>query len=337
MPYIAPWFADGRWWRVSFRSLSLINSPNEHETEEYMTDKRSGTAVSPTDHIPNEHFVFDTEYARDNFFHNDDMIRVKQSVHNRYRSNPQTIIDHLLDSLALIGFESVLDLGCGNGFILREVALRLRAPGRAVGLDNAPGVLSEARRKVADLWTPVEFYERSADELDCFESDSFDRVMANYMMHYVPDIDHCLAEVRRIMTARGFFILTTDSTVSMHEMYRVHFEALEELDFPQRLFKATPKGRISLDDGDKILRDHFSVVEKRIYPDSLVFTSTQPFMDFYTIGHNYCCANSVAAEDLTAEMFGALYTAVESKVQEAIDSRGKFEVTKSTGSFLCWP
>lgn len=294
-------------------------------------------AGSDYSHIPREHFVFDAEYVRDHFFHNDDMIRVKQAIHNGHRTNPETIIDHLLRCLSLTGREAVLDLGCGNGFILREIVLRLRQGGRAVGLDIAPGVLEEAQRKLSVSWVPVEWVEGSADDLSAFPDRAFDRVMANYMMHYVPDLDRCFEEIRRVLTPRGHFVLTTDSVVSMNEMYRVHFDALRRLDFPERLFKATPKGRISLDAGRPLLEKYFDLVEKRIYPDTLVFESSAPFMEFYTVGHNYCCAASVAADDLTPAMFSALYSEVEAQVAAIIEREGRFEVTKVTGSFICWP
>ncbi|MFF3671611.1 class I SAM-dependent methyltransferase [Microtetraspora malaysiensis] len=287
-----------------------------------------------TEIIPTEHFRFSVETARDRFFKDTAMLDVKQIVHNRYRTNPQSMIDHMLQALALTGAEELLDLGCGNGFVLEHLRPHLAA-GRIVGLDVAPAVLEAAAARLAGAATPCEWIEGSADDLSMLADDSFDRVMANYMMHYVPDIDRCLAETRRVLRPGGRFLLTTDRPDSMLEMYQVHFSALREMGAPVDLFKATPKGRISLLNGADYLGEHFLMVESVHWQDQLRFTDPAPFMEFYRVGHNYCCAASEPDARLDEEFFAELHTRVENQVRNIIDSAGCFKVTKYTGSFIC--
>ena len=50
-----------------------------------------------------------------------------------------------LDLLAIAPGERALDVGCGSGVVLREVAGRVAPDGLAVGLDASPALLAVAR------------------------------------------------------------------------------------------------------------------------------------------------------------------------------------------------
>ncbi|MEV0577089.1 class I SAM-dependent methyltransferase [Streptomyces sp. NPDC050392] len=284
--------------------------------------------------IPEQHFEFPTETARDRFFADTRMLDVKQRVHNAYRTNPRSMVDHMIGNLQLTGKEDLLDLGCGNGFILEHLRPHL-ADGTITGLDNAPAVLDAARRRLQGTATPCTWIESSADELTMLGDDTFDRVMANYMIHYVPDLDRCFAGVRRVMRPGGTFQLTTDRPDSMLEMYDVHFQALRALAAPDDLFKATPKGRLSLETGAAQLEQHFEHVEKVTWQDQLRFTDPEPFMEFYEVGHNHCCASSVPDSRLDDTFYAQLRDLVKAEVVRRINADGHFSVTKFTGSFLC--
>ncbi|MFD8261353.1 class I SAM-dependent methyltransferase [Streptomyces griseoluteus] len=284
--------------------------------------------------IPAEHFTFSTETARERFFKDTSMLDVKQDVHNRFRTNPQSMIGHMIANLELTGAEDLLDLGCGNAFVLEHLRPHL-AGGTITGLDNAPAVLQAARHRMHGTATPCRWIEGSADDLSMLGDHAFDRVMANYMIHYVPDLDRCFTEVRRVMRPGGLFHLTTDRPDSMLEMYDAHFASLREMGAPVDLFKATPKGRLSLDNGAGILGQHFEQVRKVVWQDQLRFTDPGPFMRFYEVGHNHCCASSEPDERLDEAFFTELRDRVRAKVVAAIEQNGHFAVTKFTGTFLC--
>ncbi|WP_406834889.1 class I SAM-dependent methyltransferase [Streptomyces sp. AHU1] len=284
--------------------------------------------------IPARHFEFSTETARDRFFNDTRMLDAKQWVHNAFRTNPQSMLDHMIGNLALTGTEDLLDLGCGNAFILEGLRPHF-AEGTITGLDIAPAVLEAAAQRLRGTATPCRWIEGSADDLSMLGDNAFDRVMANYMIHYVPDLDRCFTEVRRVMRDGGIFQLTTDRTDSMLEMYQVHFAALKAMNAPEDLFKASPKGRLSLTNGGQLLGKHFDQVETVVWQDQLRFTDPEPFMAFYQVGHNHCCASSEPDARLTDGFFHELRDRVRTQVLEAIADAGYFAVTKYTGSFLC--
>ncbi|MFD6470987.1 class I SAM-dependent methyltransferase [Streptomyces goshikiensis] len=283
--------------------------------------------------IPKRHFELRSEDARDDYFTDTSKLDAKQLVHDRFRTNPLALHDHLLRALSLRGTEELLDLGCGNGELLARIRPYLGA-GHLTAFDIAPAALEAARQRLDGVATPCEFVEGSADDLRVFADDSFDRVMAVYMAHYVTDLDACFAEVRRVLRPGGRFVLATDSTDSMVEMWNVHFAALRDMNAPETLFRATPKGRISLSNGTEQLTPHFASVERVDWQDQLQFGKAKQFMAFYR-SCDHCCASSRPGADLPPEFFAELEERVHARVQAEIDATGYFALTKLTGHFIC--
>jgi ubiquinone/menaquinone biosynthesis C-methylase UbiE len=282
-------------------------------------------------------FEFGLDYIRTHFGSNAPLA-TQQMTHNRYRTNREPLIDHILTCLALTGRETVLDLGCGNGFILRDVVSRLRDGAKAVAVDISPAMLELAQHNVTVAWVPVEYHEGRAQDLARFPDGSFDRVMANFIFHYVEEPHVVLGEMARVLADGGRAIVTIEARGSMPEMYRNHFAAMQTVGFPAAFIQRLPRGRrgeMVLDNAGDYLVKHFRRVQERPYVDALRFDTVEPFMEFYTTGHRYCGAKAMAGDEFPASMFDDLYTEVAALVQRRIDEVGHFELSKRNSVFVC--
>jgi ubiquinone/menaquinone biosynthesis C-methylase UbiE len=290
-----------------------------------------------TDVVSEPQFHFGLDYIREHFGSNAPLA-TQQMSHNRYRQNPEPLIDHILRCLELTGREGVLDLGCGNGFILRDVVSRLREGGRAVGLDISPAMLDLARRNVTIAWVPLEFTEGRAEDLAAFGDAEFDRVMANFIFHYVDEPDVVAAGMARVLHPDGRAIVSIEARRSMPEMYDLHFEAMAATGFPPDFIQRLPRGRrgrMTLDNAAGILATHFEQVQERPYVDALRFDSAVPFMDFYATGHRFCGAKANTVDAIPEEIFDRLYAEVHRSVARRIADVGYFELSKRNSVFIC--
>ena len=108
----------------------------------------------------------------------------------------------------------VLDVGCGRGEILRRCA-RLGAD--AYGIDYAPVAIDLASKAVAGArGAPGKTGVAQADAKHLpFPSDHFDRVVIfDVVEHlYQWELDHCLAEIRRVLKPGGAVIVHTAPNV----------------------------------------------------------------------------------------------------------------------------
>jgi len=67
------------------------------------------------------------------------------SLEERGRSGYMAVVRGLLDALAIRPGETVLEVGCGSGVIMRELARRTAGANRLIGRDINAYLLREAR------------------------------------------------------------------------------------------------------------------------------------------------------------------------------------------------
>ena len=97
------------------------------------------------------------------------------------------------------GTLDALDVGCGTGFLSLELAGRGH---RVSGIDFAPQMLAEARRKAAAQGLAVRFEEGDAEQLP-FAAASFDLVMTRHVLWTLPHPEAAIDEWIRVLRPGG--------------------------------------------------------------------------------------------------------------------------------------
>ena len=97
--------------------------------------------------------------------------------------------------------ERVLDVACGTGVVARLAADAVGKGGAVAGLDVNPGMLAVAR-SIADSETGIEWHEASAESMP-FPDASFDVVLCQMGLQFVPDKQAALTEMRRVLAPGG--------------------------------------------------------------------------------------------------------------------------------------
>ena len=96
-----------------------------------------------------------------------------------------------------------LDVGSGTGFLSFELAGRGY---RVTGIDFAPSMLAEARRKAAERAMAIRFEHGDAEQLT-FASQSFDLVMTRHVLWTLPHPEHALDEWIRVLRPGGRLVV----------------------------------------------------------------------------------------------------------------------------------
>lgn len=126
----------------------------------------------------------------------------------------QALVDEFRDIVRTVGAqpnESVLDVGCGDGFFTRLFA---ENGGPVMGLDNSDAFLRQARTSAGDR-ANIEFIRGDVRKLP-IDSASVDIIWSAHSMHSYPDIAQCLREFRRVLRPGGLLaVLESDNVHSV--------------------------------------------------------------------------------------------------------------------------
>jgi SAM-dependent methyltransferase len=145
--------------------------------------------------------------------------------------------------LASLEPTKVLEIGGGQGELAEWMQGDLGA--RVTFIDQSERMVELARARGI-----IEARVGDAQGLP-FVDETFDTVVAAWMLYHVKDVDRALAEAARVLTPGGRLVAVTGSTRHIEELRELYGTVLPEF---ERQFNA--------ENGEEILRRHFRDVER---------------------------------------------------------------------------
>lgn len=116
------------------------------------------------------------------------------------------VANDLIKIAALRPGERVLDVACGTGVVARLASQPVGAAGIVAGLDINPGMLAVAR-STTPPGMAIDWHEGSAAAMPLPDA-SFDAVLCQMGLQFVPDKQAALSEMRRVLAPGGRLILS---------------------------------------------------------------------------------------------------------------------------------
>lgn len=127
--------------------------------------------------------------------------RVGEVYHRLNGPITQRAVEPLLDAAEVGPATRVLDVATGPGYAAGRAAAR---GAEALGADVAAEILMLAR----ELWPQVTFRTADAHALP-FDNDSFDAVVANFLIPHLADHEQAVGEFARVLAPGGKLALST--------------------------------------------------------------------------------------------------------------------------------
>ena len=255
----------------------------------------------------------DRSFLRDVQYKTDVNLAARQSIY-AYQQPPIDLAREVLSLVAPDGHEVVVDIGCGNGPYLAELVRRGHA-GPLVGADLSPGMLMAAQGRAPGAALLV----ADATALPIPDA-ATDLTLAMHMLYHVPEPEHAVRELRRVTRPGGRVIVSLNGENHLRELRDVVAAALVSLGRePTSLLRE----RISLDQGEALLRSAFTSVTRHDFVGQLRVPSPEPVAAY---------VRSMRETARLADV-GPLVEAVTSRLRA--DTDAVFRVTTHSGCLVC--
>ena len=226
------------------------------------------------------------------------------------------------------GTQIVADVGCGNGFDLRQIVPQGRCR-HAIGLDLSAGML-RSLRSVPELRESrrLSLLQADAQRLP-LPDESVDVALAMHMLYHVPDLPAAVRELRRITKRGGTVLASTNSPAHLAEINELLDAAVaRQLGRP---VQASPgPDSFTTRSGAAILGQEFSDVTLRAYDVPLSIPAAQPVISYVDSIREPILA--WIGEPLD---FDAVLSDIAAKVEQVIQAQGSFRTSTRMGVFIC--
>jgi arsenite methyltransferase len=226
----------------------------------------------------------------------------------------------LLEEVPLANVTSVLDVGCGTGFPLIELAERLGGRAHVHGIDPWSGGLKRAAEKIAIRGTRnVTLHEGSASAMP-FGDSTFDLIVANLGINNFDDRAAAIRECRRVAKSGATLALTTNLQGHMREFYDVFADVLADDDDASERLREHIEHRATVANVRELLESGGFKIVRVVERDSVMrFANGTALLNHYFIKLGFLDAWKKVVAGSEREVFRRL--------RDALDARGELRLT----------
>jgi len=226
----------------------------------------------------------------------------------------------LLEEVPLANVTNALDVGCGTGFPLIELAERLGDRAHVHGIDPWSGGLKRAAEKIASRGTRnVTLHEGRANTMP-FPDATFDLIVSNLGVNNFDDRAAAIRECRRVAKPGATLALTTNLQGHMREFYDVFAEVVRDDAEASKRLREHIEHRATIDSVRELLESGGFKIARIVERESVMrFANGTALLNHYFIKLGFLDAWKKVAAGNERDVFARL--------RNALDERGELRLT----------
>ena len=264
----------------------------------------------------------DQEYLKNDQYRDASNLDARVALHRRFGTNPNSWYSWIFDRLeTLPGQARVLELGCGPGHMWKECIDRIPSSWSITLSDLSDGMVDAAWRNLVVAGRAFKYEQIDAQSIP-YPDETFDIVIANFMLYHVPDRSKALQEIHRVLRSPdpvsgkdgGHFVAATSSDKHLNELNAWLKKASPDEYIP---FNSS----FSLDNGLEQLNPFFSTVEIERYDNNLRVTEIEPLMA-------YIFSTTKAREIPESSLLE-----IRQELEDILSQKGEIFITTDAGLF----
>lgn len=253
-------------------------------------------------------------------------LEARIGLHERFSTNHLGLHPWLLAQLDFPPQAAVLELGCGVGSFWITNRARLSPEWRITLTDASPGMVREASARLDGQRSAFTFAVVAAEELP-YADQSFDAVIAHFMLYHVRDRQRAIREIARVLRPTGSLYAATNGARHMHEAWTL---AMRAGLMTTTVVAAGDASAFNLENGADQLRAEFSDVALRRYEDSLAVTEAEPLLAYLL--SSWRIQSALDSMDPTVRL--QRIADLRALIDAHLAARGQILITKDSGLFI---
>jgi ubiquinone/menaquinone biosynthesis C-methylase UbiE len=268
------------------------------------TSAPASTRWADADHLRNVQYATPANFA------------ARQAIY-RFQQPRIRIYDWALDLAELQGGETIIDVGCGNGAYLAALRRRKHA-GLTLGLDFSAGMLEATRGPAREQLVA----QADARKLP-LKTQSADAILSMHMLYHVPQPATALTEFRRALKPGGKVLAVLNVGGHLAELDKLIDQSAAKAGLPK---VSDRLHRLDLDEGERLLRTTFPIVERHVVTAELVVTDPKAIVDYVA---------SISPFRAVPGGAEAIMPIIEATAAAHVADDGAFRMTTKSGCLVC--
>lgn len=255
----------------------------------------------------------DRDYLLTDQYKNASNLNARIQLHRRFSTNHYGWMLWIFDRLEPPPACRILEVGCGPGDLWRDNAGRIPHGWEITLSDFSPGMLQQARDKLAHPRRRFRFQTVDAQAIP-YSDETFDAVIANHMLYHVPRRAQALVEMQRVLRPGGRLYA---ATIGREHLREIH-QWVRTID--PHVGSISAADGFGLENGSHQLAPLFAHVSLHRYEDALVVTEVEPLLAYILSGF------WTAPSDEQRERLARL-------IEDKMAAHGAVHITKDSGMF----
>lgn len=207
-------------------------------------------------------------------YKNDKNLNLRSNLHS-YNINKIDWDKWCFDNMEFPSEGKVLELGCGTGKFWVKNRDHIKQDLDICVSDFSKSMLKIAEENLKQVNHDFTFKDINAECIP-FDDCTFDVVIAQHMIYFVPDIDKALREIKRVLVPGGKFYVTANSTISMSELNAL----VEKFDAGSGLNSNGYSTRFELENGEEILAKYFDKIDVDVLDGRIIVDDPEPVVSY---------------------------------------------------------
>ncbi|MBW4637604.1 MAG: class I SAM-dependent methyltransferase [Gloeocapsa sp. UFS-A4-WI-NPMV-4B04] len=129
----------------------------------------------------------------------------------------------LVELLAPQSGESILDLGCGTGYLTNKI---VDSGAKVVGIDNASTMIEQARKNYPNLIFEV------ADATNLHFTEQFDAIFSNAVLHWIKEPEKVIVSIWQALKPGGRFVAEFGGKGNVKAIVTAIYQAIQAAGYP---------------------------------------------------------------------------------------------------------